>query len=146
MKHRELHLRHCGDRNGKETQKEGGKCTLQLTHFVVQQKPRQLRKATIVQEKFEGHCYLFIYLYVFGCTGSQLWHVGSHSLMGNLGPPALGAWDLSQQTTGEVPPAPFLKGRGRKGGETTKNSSWSPCYWFISRVYTLTSPREEIKG
>ena len=64
----------------------------------------------------------------------------------NLEPPALGAWDLSQRTTGEVPPAPFLKGRGRKGGETTKNSSWSPCYWFISRVYTLTSPREEIKG
>ena len=93
-----------------------------------------------------GFRFLFKKKYVFGCTGSQLWHVGSHSLTGNLGPPALGAWDLSQQTTGEVPPAPFLKGRGRKGGETTKTSSWSPCYWFISSLAHRRYPREEIRG
>ena len=50
----------------------------------------------------------FLHIYVFGCTGSSLWHVGSSPLT-ELWAPALGAQSLSHWTTGEIPHFYFLK-------------------------------------
>ena len=44
-------------------------------------------------------------IYLLGCAGSSLQHVGSSSLTrdGTLGPPVSGVWSLSHWTTREVP-------------------------------------------
>ena len=62
-----------------------------------------------VREEFaykSGTIILFltnIYLYLFGCAGSQLKHVGSSSMTRDqTGSPAIGAWSLSHWTIWEV--------------------------------------------
>ena len=50
----------------------------------------------------------FLHIYLFGCTGSSLWHVGSSPLTEPRAP-ALGAQSLRHWTTGEIPHFYFLK-------------------------------------
>ena len=54
-------------------------------------------------------CCFACFFYLFSCTISQLWHVGSSSLTraGTLAP-ALGAWSVSHWMTREVPASSFI--------------------------------------
>ena len=61
-----------------------------------------LRKCVCLKTQKSG--LLKIYIYLFGCTGSTLRHVGPSSLTRDwTRPRGLGAWSLSHWTSREVP-------------------------------------------
>ena len=47
--------------------------------------------------------HIFLNIYLLGCAGAPLWHMGSSSVTRDqTGAPALGAWSLSHWTTRKV--------------------------------------------
>ena len=47
--------------------------------------------------------HIFLNIYLLGCAGASLWHMGSSSMTREqTGAPALGAWSLSHWTTRKV--------------------------------------------